>query len=42
MLGAVPDNTGTTSIGTATTVTTTVIGENAERTFAGTAGQKPR
>jgi RHS repeat-associated protein len=40
LLSAVPDNVGTTAIGTPTTVTTTVIGENAERTFAGTAGQR--
>ena len=36
----VADNTGTTAIGTPTTVMTTTIGENAERTFTGTAGQK--
>ncbi len=38
-LNAVPDNTGTTVIGTPTTVTITTIGENAVRTFTGTAGQ---
>jgi YD repeat-containing protein len=40
LLATVPDNTGTTTIGTPTTITTTVIGENATRTFTGTAGQK--
>ena len=30
-----PDNTGTTAIGTSTTVSTTTIGENAVRTFTG-------
>ena len=40
LLSPVADNTGTTAIGTPTTVTTTTIGENAERTFTGTAGQK--
>ena len=39
-LNAVPENTGTTAIGTPTTVTTTVAGENATRTFPATAGQK--
>ena len=38
LLAPVADNTGTTAIGTPTTVATTTIGENAERTFAGTAG----
>ena len=37
---AVADNTGSTAIGTPTTVVTTTIGENPQRTFAGTAGQK--
>ena len=40
LLGPVTDNTGTTTIGTPTTVTTTTIGENATRTFTGTAGQR--
>ena len=40
LLSPVADNTGTTAIGTPTTITTTTIGENAERTFTGTAGQK--
>src|SRR4029079_10294803 len=40
LMAPVPDNTGTTTIGTSTTVSTTVIGENAVRTFLGTAGQK--
>ncbi len=39
-LGPVPDNTGTTTIGTATSVTIGTIGENAVRTFDATAGQK--
>jgi hypothetical protein len=39
LLRPVPDNTGTTAIGTPTTVTIGTIGENATRTFAGTAGQ---
>ena len=39
-LGAVPDNTGTTAIGSPTTVTIGTIGENAVRTFTATAGQK--
>jgi hypothetical protein len=38
-LSGVPDNTGTTSIGTATTVTIGIVGEVAVRTFAATAGQ---
>jgi len=38
-LNAVPENTGTTSIGTPTTIAIGTIGENAVRTFAGTAGQ---
>ena len=40
VLMPVADNTGTTAIGTPTTVVTTTIGENPQRTFAGTAGQK--
>src|SRR5262249_27308161 len=40
LVAAVPDNTGTTAIGTSTTIATTVIGENAVRTFTATAGQK--
>ena len=40
LLGSVPDNTGSTAIGTSTTVSTATVGENAVRTFAGTAGQK--
>jgi RHS repeat-associated protein len=40
LLAAVADNTGTTEVGTPTTVVTTTIGENATRTFTGTAGQK--
>ena len=39
-MSAVPDNTGTTAIGTPTTVTIGTIGENAVRTFTATAGQK--
>jgi hypothetical protein len=39
-LNEVPDNTGTTAIGTPTTVTFGTIGEVATRTFTGTAGQK--
>ncbi len=39
-LGAVPNNTGTTALDTPTAVTIGTIGENAERTFAATAGQK--
>ncbi|MFL5931617.1 MAG: Ig-like domain-containing protein [Gaiellaceae bacterium] len=39
-LEAVPDNTGTTTIGQATDITIGTIGENAVRTFPGTAGQK--
>ena len=40
VFGLVPDNTGTTTIGTPTTVSSSTIGENPVRTFAGTAGQK--
>src|SRR5262249_47500006 len=40
LLGSVPNNTGTAAIGTPTTVSTSTIGENAVRTFPGTAGQK--
>jgi hypothetical protein len=40
VLNTVPDNTGTTSIGTPTQVTIGTIGEVAVRSFAGTAGQK--
>ena len=40
LFATVPDNTGTTAIGTSTTVSTSTIGENAVRSFAGTAGQK--
>ncbi len=39
-LGAVPDNIGSTTIGTPTTVTMGTIGEVAARTFTATAGQK--
>jgi hypothetical protein len=39
-LNAVPDNVGTTAIGSPTTVTIGTIGEVAVRTFAATAGQK--
>ena len=39
-LNTVPDNTGTTAIGTPTTVTIGTIGEMAVRTFTATAGQK--
>ena len=39
-LNAVPDNAGTTAIGTPTTVTIGTIGEVAVRTFTATAGQK--
>jgi hypothetical protein len=38
--GAVPDNVGSTAIGTPTTVTIGTIGEVAVRTFSATAGQK--
>jgi hypothetical protein len=38
-LDPVPDNPGTAAIGSPTTVTIGTIGENATRTFAGTAGQ---
>jgi hypothetical protein len=38
-LNAVPENTGTTAIGTPTTVTIGTVGENAVRTFTATAGQ---
>ena len=38
-MNAVPDNTGTTAIGTPTTVTIGTIGEVAVRTFSATAGQ---
>jgi hypothetical protein len=38
-LGAVPNNTGTTAIGTATSVTIDTIGETAVRSFSGAAGQ---
>jgi hypothetical protein len=38
-LGAVPNNTGTTAIGTPTTITIGTIGQNAVRSFAATAGQ---
>ena len=38
-INAVPDNTGTTAIGTPTTVTIGTIGEVAVRTFSATAGQ---
>ena len=40
LLDAVPENTGTTAIGTPTTVTIGTVGENAVRTFAATAGQR--
>ena len=40
LMNAVPDNTGSTAIGTPTTVTIGTIGENAMRTFTATAGQK--
>jgi hypothetical protein len=40
ILNAVPDNVGTTTIGTPTTVTVGTIGEVAVRTFTATAGQK--
>ncbi len=40
LLATVPDNTGTTTIGTPTTVVTTVVGENAIRSFPATAGQR--
>ena len=40
LLAPVADNTGTTTIGTPTTITTTTIGENATRTFTATAGQR--
>ena len=39
-LGPVPNNTGVTALDTPTTVTIGTVGENAERTFAATAGQK--
>jgi RHS repeat-associated protein len=39
LLSNVPANTGTTAVGAPTTITTTAIGENATRTFSGTAGQ---
>jgi len=38
-LGLVPDNTGTTAIGTPTSVTIGTVGENAVRSFDATAGQ---
>jgi hypothetical protein len=38
-LGAVPNNSGATTIGTPTSVTIDTIGENALRSFSGTAGQ---
>jgi hypothetical protein len=38
-LGAVPNDSGTTAIGTPTSVTISTIGENAVRSFSGTAGQ---
>src|SRR4051812_27641333 len=40
ILNAVPNNTGSTAIGTPTTVTIGTIGEVAIRTFTATAGQK--
>jgi hypothetical protein len=40
VMNAVPDNTGSTAIGTPTTVTIGTIGEVAIRTFSATAGQK--
>src|SRR5438045_1043567 len=40
IMHAVPDNTGSTAIGTPTTVTIGTIGEVAIRTFSATAGQK--
>ena len=39
LLAGVPENTGTTAIGSATSVSTTVVGENAVRSFSATAGQ---
>jgi RHS repeat-associated protein len=39
-LSSVPDNTGSTAIGSATTVSIGTAGENATRTFAAVAGQK--